>query len=54
MNIEKFLVKLFKDHKISITEPSDNIKNAYLKKSESALISAKILIENKRLEESVR
>jgi uncharacterized protein (UPF0332 family) len=36
-----------------LVEPSDNIRDAYVKKSESYLISAKLLLDNDRFEESV-
>lgn len=48
-----FLNKLYKENKIKIMEPNEEIKDAYIQKSESNLISAKILLENNRLEESV-
>jgi len=48
-----FLNKLRKKGKLEIVEPSEDIKESYLEKSESNLISAKILLENRRLEESV-
>jgi len=36
-----------------LVEPSDNIRDAYVKKSQSYLISAKLLLDNDRFEESV-
>ena len=48
-----FLAKLKKEGKLEIVEPSEEIKDSYIKKSESNIISAKILLENNRLEESV-
>ena len=48
-----FLIKLKKERKLGLVEPSEEIKESYLKKSESNLISAKILLENNKLEESV-
>jgi len=48
-----FLTKIFKEKKLEIIDPSEEIKESYLEKSESNLISAKILLENDRLEESV-
>ncbi len=36
-----------------LVSPSDAIKDSYLAKSESNLVSAKILLDNQRLEESV-
>jgi len=56
MNIMKkinFLKKLCKEDKLKCVEPSEEIKNSYIEKSESNLISARILLENNRLEESV-
>ncbi|MEK6917986.1 MAG: HEPN domain-containing protein [Nanoarchaeota archaeon] len=48
-----FLIKLKKEKKISLVEPSDELRKSYLQKSESNLISAKLLLKNGRLEESV-
>lgn len=48
-----FLGKLFKERKLELVEPSEEIKQAYISKSESNLISAKILLSNGRLEEAV-
>jgi len=48
-----FLAKLFYEGKLQLVDPSEEIKQSYLKKSESNLISAKILLENNKLEESV-
>lgn len=48
-----FLNKLKKEGKLEIVESSEEIKQSYIKKSESSVISAKILLENNRLEESV-
>ena len=48
-----FLVKLREESKIELIEPSEEIKEAYIKKSESNLSSAKILLENEKLEESI-
>jgi uncharacterized protein (UPF0332 family)/HAMP domain-containing protein len=48
-----FLTKLFKEKKLQFVDPSEEIKESYMEKSESNLISAKILLENDRLEESV-
>lgn len=52
-NEKKFLVKLAKAGKLRLVEPSNNVKQSYLEKSESNLISSKILLKNNRLEESV-
>ena len=48
-----FLVKLKQEGKLQRVEPSEEIQQSYLEKSESNLISAKILFNNNRLEESV-
>lgn len=48
-----FLIKLNMDGKLQAVAPSESIKDSYLAKSGSNLISAKILLENNRLEESV-
>lgn len=48
-----FLNKLKKQGKIGLVEPSEEMKKSYIQKSESNLISSKILLENKKLEESV-
>lgn len=48
-----FLIKLKEEGKLEIIEPSEEVKQAYIEKSESYLISAKILLDNNRLEEAV-
>src|SRR3989344_5254194 len=48
-----FLIKLRKEGKLELVESSEEIKQAYLEKSKSNLISSKILLENNKLEESV-
>src|SRR3989344_1825604 len=48
-----FLVKLMQEGKLQLIEPSEEIKQSYVEKSESNLISAKILLNSNRLEESV-
>ena len=53
MKKQAFLNKLYREGKIRIVDPSAQIQEAYRKKSESYLISAKILLENGRLEETV-
>lgn len=53
MKKQGFLSKLYSEGKIRIVEPSTQVQEAYRKKSESYLISAKILLENGRLEETV-
>ncbi|MBS3108443.1 HEPN domain-containing protein [Candidatus Woesearchaeota archaeon] len=53
MKRTNFLIKLNKKGIIDIVKPSDEISQSYIMKSESNLISAKILLANERLEESV-
>lgn len=53
MKTINFLAKLHKEGKLQLVEPSEVIKESYVKKSESNLISAKILLRNNKLEESV-
>lgn len=53
MKKRNFLNELSREGKIQIVDPSCQIQEAYRKKSESYLISAKILLENERLEETV-
>lgn len=48
-----FLAKLKKEGKLKIVESSEEVKESYLEKSESNLISAKLLLDNDRLEEAV-
>ncbi|NYT13648.1 MAG: HEPN domain-containing protein [Candidatus Methanofastidiosa archaeon] len=48
-----FLAKLFDEKKIQIVEPSENLKNAYLKRSEESLSSSKILAEAGNLNDSI-
>ena len=55
MNIMKkldFLKKVKIEGKLKLTEPSNEVKQAYLDKSESYLESAKLLLKNKKLEEA--
>jgi uncharacterized protein (UPF0332 family) len=51
--MNKFLNKLMKERKLQIVDVSEEISDSYRKKSESNLISSKILSENERFEESV-
>jgi len=53
MKIISFLNKLKKEGMLELVEPSEEIKQSYLKKSESNFISARILLDNNRLEEVV-
>lgn len=48
-----FLTKLFKKDVLEIVEPSEEIKESYIKKSENSMISAKILLKNEQLENSI-
>lgn len=48
-----FLAKLNKEGKLRLVEPSETIKDSYIAKSESNLVSAKILLDNNKLEEAV-
>jgi len=48
-----FLIKLREEGKLGLVEPSEEIKKSYILKSESNLTSAKILLENNKLEESI-
>ncbi len=51
--MKSFLGKMFKKGVLQIVKPSKEIGKSYSEKSESNLISAKILLENGRLEEPV-
>tara|TARA_Y100000310_G_C20293521_1_gene628304 strand:- start:37 stop:516 length:480 start_codon:yes stop_codon:yes gene_type:complete len=53
MKPTKFLIKLKKEGKLQITEPSEEVAESYLNKSDSNLESAKILLASNKLEESV-
>ena len=53
MKKSDFLAKLIRSKKLELVEPSEEIKQSYLHKSESNIISAKILLDNDKLEESV-
>ncbi|GBE18447.1 HEPN domain protein [archaeon BMS3Abin16] len=53
MRKEAFLDKLQRKGILSLAEPSKEIAKAYLKKSESNLISSKILLENERFEKAI-
>jgi uncharacterized protein (UPF0332 family) len=48
-----FLSRLYREGKLRLVSPSETIKDSYVAKSESNLVSAKILLDNQRLEESV-
>lgn len=53
MSDEKFLLGLKAKRRIELVEPSFILKDSYIKKSDSSIESAKILLENKKFEESV-
>ena len=53
MKTSNFLNKLKKEKKLELIEPSREVRESYLKKSESNLVSAKILLKSNMLEESV-
>lgn len=48
-----FLAKLKEEEKLELVEPSEEIKESYIRKSESSLASSKILLENDKLEEAI-
>ncbi len=48
-----FLSRLIDEKKIQIIEPSENLKNAYLKRSEESLASSKILAGTGNLNDSI-
>lgn len=48
-----FLAKLIDEKKIQLIEPSENIKNAYLKRSEESLMSSKLLADVGNLNDSI-
>ncbi len=52
MKKQNFLNKLKKQGKLELVDSSEDIKLSYIKKSESNLTSAKILLENDKLEEA--
>ncbi len=53
MTKQGFLKKLYKDNTLQLVAPNNEVKEAYLKKSVSYLISARLLQDNERFEESV-
>jgi uncharacterized protein (UPF0332 family) len=52
MKKQDFLNKLKREKKLELVEPSEEIKQSYLKKAEDCLKSAKILFSNKLYENS--
>ncbi len=53
MRKSDFLKKLKEEGKLKLVEPSEEVKQAYLRKSSSYIDSAKLLLKNKKLEEAV-
>jgi len=53
MKKSKFLNKLKKERKLKLVDSSEEIKQSYIKKSESNLSSSKILLDNDKLEEAI-
>lgn len=50
--MKKLLNKLLKEGKLQVVESSEEICKSYVKKSDSNLMAAKLLLENNMLEES--
>ena len=48
-----FLAKLNREKKIQIVEPNEEVKNAYLQRSEESLRSARVLFDINNLKDSV-
>ncbi len=53
MKKSDFFNRLQEERKLQLVPPSEEIMSSYMKKSDSHLISAKLLLKNDRLEESV-
>ncbi len=53
MKKSNFLIKLKKQGKLEIVEPSEDVCNSYIKKADDSLKSAKILLQNNLYENSV-
>jgi uncharacterized protein (UPF0332 family) len=53
MKKSNFLIKLKKQDKLEVVEPSENVCNSYLKKADDSLKSAKVLLQNNLYENSV-
>jgi uncharacterized protein (UPF0332 family) len=53
MKKSNFLIKLKKQDKIDVIEPSEDICNSYIKKADDSLKSAKILLHNDLYENSI-
>ena len=54
MKNARFLIKLKKEGKINLIAPSEEVKESYLKDSESYFISSKMLFKEIRLKESTQ
>ncbi len=53
MRRPRFWAKLLDEGRLGLVESSEEMREAYFRKSESYLTSAKLLLDNDRLEESV-
>jgi uncharacterized protein (UPF0332 family) len=53
MSGSDFFDRIREEGRLKLVEPSEEVKKAYLKKSESHLTSAKLLIDHGKLEEAV-
>lgn len=53
MKKQSLFKKLNKEGKLQLVEPSENIKESHMRKSESNLISSRILLDKDKLEEAV-
>lgn len=53
MKKSNFLIKLKKQGKLEVVEPSEDICNSYIKKADNSLKSAKVLLQNNLYENSV-
>ena len=51
--MKEFFDRLVRQEKLKLVEPSEEIKSSYIEKSKSNLSSAKILLENDKLEEVI-
>ena len=48
-----FLKKLHEKKQLQLTEPNENIKQSYIKKSDDYLDTAKLCLDNNKLEQSI-
>jgi uncharacterized protein (UPF0332 family) len=53
MKKSNFLIKLKRQDKLEVVEPSEDICNSYIKKADDSLKSAKVLLQNNLYENSV-